>query len=448
MKKRIAAVLCAAAMTFSMFAVSFAAESEAQSGAAAESEAQSGAAAEEKAAGEAAGEEDTSEALDAAGAAEAQAAETESASEASLAIAGQKQAKSLDELKWSDYAISVDGEVWDFPMTYTEFEKFGFEPEDDVTASLEPYQYGMFTYKKGDDTIYIYICNFDVNSLPANECIVAGVSFDDFEIPENGAVVELPGGVKRGESTVDDIKAAYGEPTNTYDGDLFTKLTYSTDAYETLDLSVYKDSGTLKNVEVKCMTKPEDFETGQVSQDVPAAVSSYKKPEALSDDPNTYQIRLKDNIYSLPVPVSTLIADGFELDKDDSAESVMGGSTDWVTLHLGGQTLKALARNFEKDAVTIENCWVTSISAGKQDLDVEAEIPGGITVGMSKDDFAKKVDELGIDAQMEESGDFEYYTYAAPEFGQQIQVVVFTGDSGVYPQNTVLTLDVENDVLQ
>lgn len=379
---------------------------------------------------------------------EAAAAETEGVQ---LAVVGKDAPKTLDGLKWSDYAISIDGSVIDFPVAYADLEpvltEMGYAPKDDLSTELEPNQYGRFYFDKGDLEISLFVMNFDVNSHPASECIIGGIGLDSFSIPADAAKVELPGGIVRGISTLDDVRNAYGPESSNYDGELYTSLTYSTDAYEIMKINVDKETGTVSDIEIQDFEIPEGFEQGEASSEVPAAVAAYQKPDALSYDPHALQIRLMDNVYSLPVPVSTLIADGFVINDSETEPTVEGGGSGWVSLMLGGQKLRALAENFEKDATTIENCWVTTIAVGKQDLDVEAEIPGGISVGMSKADLEKKLSELGITAETNVSGDFTYYAYDNEDYGKGFEISVFTGTDGVYPQDAVLTIKVSNDEL-
>lgn len=364
--------------------------------------------------------------------------------------AGGGQGKTLDQLKWSDFAFSLDGHVIDLPVAYADLEpvlkEMGFEAkEEDLATELQPNQYTYFYFKDGKNKILLDLCNLDVNSHPASECIVGGFETDVYYLPLDAVKVELPGGIVRGVSTMDDIKAAYGLESDVYEGDQYTELTYETDIYERIKLQVAKDTGLLTEIDIEDLEAPEGFEQGEVSDEVPAAVTAYQKPDALSEDPREYQIRLQDQVYALPVPVSTLIADGYVLDETDSDMTVSGGSSGYASLLLGGQKLRAFAKNFEKNATRIENCWVISISAGKQDLDVEAELPGGITVGMSSADLDKRFQEMGITPEKNESGDFIHYNYLDQDYGQGYQVTVYTGDTDTYPKDAVLTITAENN---
>lgn len=87
-----------------------------------------------------------------------------------------------------------------------------------------------------------------------------------------------------GTSNIEDIKAAYGEPSDTYEGDFYTKMTYQQDSYQRAELYVYKEENTLLQVDLRNFKEPEDFDKGSVSTEIPDIVSNYKAPTALGSD--------------------------------------------------------------------------------------------------------------------------------------------------------------------
>ena len=149
---------------------------------------------------------------------------------------GAQAGEGIEAYKWSDYVISIDGTLMQFPMTYEAFQAYGYSEDDDMTATLQPMQYGIFYFKDGEKRISARIANFANNTLPATECLVCGIGIDTYYWPADEGEVLLPQGIVRGKSTLEDIKAAYGEPSDVYEGDLYTKLTYETDIYESLEM--------------------------------------------------------------------------------------------------------------------------------------------------------------------------------------------------------------------
>ena len=359
-------------------------------------------------------------------------------------VSGEADEGPLSSLKWSDYAISIDGTVLKFPMLSSDFEALGFEAEDDMSTTLQPMQYSWFYFKKGDKRLSATIANFANNTLPADECVVCGVTIDDYYWPADEGEILLPQGIIRGVSTIEDVEAAYGEPSDIYEGDTYTKLTYETDIYEDLEMEFDLETGTLGEIDICKIAEPENFDAGEVSEEVPVLVSSYRKPESLSDKLGTYEIRVQDAVYDVPVPVSVLVADGWEISADKSDEFIPAKSSAWVTLQKGGKNFRSLARNFEDNAVTIDNGWITSIEVGLQSLDVDAELAGGVTIGMKAEDFEKLLEDAGLEYELNDEDDsFHYYNFAKEDWDQYIQVITYHNGS-TYPEDAGLTISVDN----
>ena len=125
------------------------------------------------------------------------------------------------------FQVELDGDIYQFPMTFDDLIAYGWEYDGDATQTMDPDQYTVGeSFKKGDITIYAEIINLGANVEPFNKCSVAGFSIDDYLVGDLDISIILPGGIQFGKSTKKEIIAAYGEPTSTYDSDLYTTLTY------------------------------------------------------------------------------------------------------------------------------------------------------------------------------------------------------------------------------
>lgn len=347
---------------------------------------------------------------------------------------------------WSDYQIQIDDQVYQFPMTYDELTAAGWTTNEELqNTELSPNQYDFYTFTKGDEKCYIYFVNLALNNEPVENCIVGGISMDSYDWDLGVGTVVLPGGIARGEADVDTIQSAYGTPSDTYEGDLYTKLTYETDYYSEVELTVYKESGVLEEISVRNFVEPENFDAGTVNEEVPEAVMSYVKPEALSDNPEEYQIELDGEVYTVPVPVSVLEADGWALDENKSDEYVKAEYSGWVTLRKGGQEIHELAVNRETYATVPSNCWLEDMTVGGYTLEAEGALPGGIYTGMQEADFVKILDDAGMTYEVDDSSDsFKYYTYNEKEYDQCFEVTVYTGDDGHFEKNTIMEVTCRN----
>ena len=133
------------------------------------------------------------------------AAETEAVTEAAATAAFD-----ISAAKWSDYVVQINDEIYQFPMAYEDLVAMGWTTDDVEGAELEPYQYSFFYFDREDVSMTVYIVNLGINTLPAEECIVGGISIDAYDWELDNGTITLPGGIVRGEATVEDIEAAYG----------------------------------------------------------------------------------------------------------------------------------------------------------------------------------------------------------------------------------------------
>jgi hypothetical protein len=347
---------------------------------------------------------------------------------------------------WKDYQIKIEDQVYQFPMTVTEFEALGWTANEDDLSDLQPNQYNTVRFTKGDAKCTVYVINLGKNTLPASECLAGGISIDHFDWPlEEGSTITLPGGIERGVSDAEAIEAAYGTPSDTYEGDLYKEYTYKTDSYSNIELQVYNETGLLESLRIRNFVEPEGFDAGEVSTEVPQLVSSYTKPESLSETPADYQIELDGEVYELPVPVSVLSADGWELDDSASDSEISAGSFGWVVLQKGGQQIREIAVNPEDYATIPENCWIEELTIGGYTLEAEGGVTGGISVGMTEADFLQVLEDNGIDYELtSESGNFKYYTYNKKAYDQCFEATIYTGEDGQFPENTIMELTCSN----
>ena len=351
----------------------------------------------------------------------------------------------LASMSWSDYAVSINGTVLSFPTTFDALAPLGLENDDDPgTTEIEPNQYGLLYFYLGDGEISVEFTNLDINVLPADQTVVTGIRLDDMFLKDEPVQIELPGGIVYGEATLEDIENAYGKATDVYEGDLYTKLTYEEDIYNSVELTVDKETGKLSAVDIENIKEPENMQKGEASTEVPAEVTAYVLPDTLSDDINAYEIQVEDTVYKLPVPVSVMLDNGWALSADGSDEIIPAQSFGWVTLSRNNQSIREIVRNHEDYATIPENCWLGSISLGLQDADLEGSLPGGIHVGMTKDECEKILTDSGADVETEESSSFLYYSYG-DAYDRIHEITIYTSEDGIYPQNTVMTICVENN---
>ena len=297
------------------------------------------------------------------------------------------------------FSMEFDGQTMKFPMTYQEFTDMGWElsSSEDPDTKVSTNSYGMLTFNKGASSVYADVINLGINEVGLEDCLIGGISVDgSYDVDLTAVSVKLPGDIELGKATLDDIKAAYGEPSDTYEGDLYTKLTYEKDSYQEVELSVFKDDNTLKEVDLRNFEEPEDYDKGTVSDEVPDIVTSYEAPTALGDDMMDTAVEYMGDLYSLPAPVSAFTANGWEIQDAEDTPYVEGGGIAFIDMMKNNQSIHFSVYNETENATALENCFVRELSFATYDPEsIAMKLSGNITLGADKAELIKMADEKG-----------------------------------------------------
>ena len=297
------------------------------------------------------------------------------------------------------FSMEFDGQTMKFPMTYQEFTDMGWElsSSEDPDTKVSTNSYGMLTFNKGASSVYADVINLGINEVGLEDCLIGGISVDgSYDVDLTAVSVKLPGDIELGKATLDDIKAAYGEPSDTYEGDLYTKLTYEKDSYQEVELSVFKDDNTLKEVDMRNFEEPEDYDKGTVSDEVPDIATSYETPTALGDDMMDTAVEYMGDLYSLPAPVSAFTANGWEIQDAEDTPYVEGGGIAFIDMMKNNQSIHFSVYNETENATALENCFVRELSFATYDPEsIAMKLSGDITLGADKAELIKMADEKG-----------------------------------------------------
>lgn len=336
------------------------------------------------------------------------AVETEAATEENAADAGASEADGAvlsDDLY--DFQMEIQGEVYQFPMTYEEFTAKGWTLRDEADAEekLGTNSYSSFTFEKGDLDVYAYVINLKINECTVSEGLVAGLSADlgfaDIDVAAQG--IKTAKGITMGVSNVDDIKAAYGEPSDTYDSDMYTKLGYERDMYQEYEFYVFKESNTLLEVSMRNFVEPEGFDKGSVSTEAPDIVTAYEAPTELGKELLDPVVEYCGDLYAVPCPVTALQANGWEL-KDVAEDAfVEGDGIDFIEMMRDNQTIRLTVYNLTENAVTMENCFVTEFQVATYDSEsMSIKVSGDYTLGADKLELIAAAKEKGFQYEDED----------------------------------------------
>ncbi len=145
--------------------------------------------------------------------------------------------------KLDSYQIAIDGHVYTIPCDVAEFEKNGWKLGN-ADTTLKKNQYTLITQamKKGDMMISVRIINLSDNELKLADAQVGEVQV---AVLDNVSTV-LPGGfIFDQNTTADDVKAKYGEPTDVVDDDDYVQLKYKGGYYKTITFHFYKPESNM-----------------------------------------------------------------------------------------------------------------------------------------------------------------------------------------------------------
>lgn len=298
------------------------------------------------------------------------------------------------------FQLDIDGTKYQFPMSYSDFTAQGWELSkyDDPEMKVGTNSYGMVGFLKGDTSIRADVINFGINEVPLSECLVGGItidgSFSDVDLSKT--IVTLPKGIVMGKATLDEVKAAYGEPSDTYEGDNYTKLTYEKEIYQDVELYIYKEGGTLKQVSFRNFSVPEDFDKGSVSTEVPEIVTAYQAPEAPSETFMEPVVEYFGDLYQLPAPVSAFEENGWVLLDVSEDAYVEGRGIEFIEMMKENQTVRFSIYNLTENAVAVRNCFVEDLEHATYDPEIiSMKLSGGIALGAEKSDLIALAEQNG-----------------------------------------------------
>lgn len=347
----------------------------------------------------------------------------------SVAVAAETTAPALSDDLYS-FQLVVNGELYTFPMTYADFTAKGWVYQDDAETMLDSGYYSPSeTFKMGALRCYGVMINFDINAQPMDQCYVAGMSIDSDDVKKaEDFTLTLPGGLAFGTATAEDAEKLYGAATDTYEGSLYKKLTYTLESYRDVELEFAADTGLLSAVDMRNLETPADFVPSEVSPEVPAITTAYAAPDAIGDSLSSFTASYGGVVYQLPVPVSVMVANGWKIVESDSEPTVNGHNSGWVTLMMNNQRLRVLARNYSSNATAIANCFVMDFKS-ETDMGIELTVAKGITIGMSEADLQAALE--GEDFKKDESTSYNRY-YVTPTDSSLDSYEILTRDGSVY----------------
>lgn len=148
-----------------------------------------------------------------------------------------KPAEASSELgaNWDSYTVQINDKVLTFPCTIADVEAAGLSMDTDYTpvdyvVNAKEYELVYFQ-DENDNEIMAYAVNSTDTATEVKNCLIGGISADDYDLENGGLTVIFPGGIQMG-AAKDAVTKAYGEANDTYEGDSKSMYSwYSDDSY-------------------------------------------------------------------------------------------------------------------------------------------------------------------------------------------------------------------------
>lgn len=285
---------------------------------------------------------------------------------------------------WSDMKIMIDGELYQFPMTYDQWIAHGWVADMDVT--LEPGEVLGIRCHNDKLSCSVSLANYSNQTLNGKNCMVIGFlhSFD-YYYSEQECIITLPGDIivntndYEKSDTIQKALDTYGHAEYENLQELVSVIQYQGDNGDYLTL-YGNDRGSIYYVDFACYKTPEDADIvfGSTTDVVPYN-EKYEYPGNTTD--RFDDIFCIDGVnYKLWGPVSQYVENGWTiecekdvLDASYACEAVLRKGDASFTVWLGNPTLYTL--DIGQTRVTEINLVADECSG------IEVILPGGVKLG-------------------------------------------------------------------
>ena len=258
---------------------------------------------------------------------------------------------------WS-FQLAINGELYQFPMWYSEFEAKGWTYKGDKTTKLASDQYLIREeWTKDGITVFTSIANLSMNTKDVTESAVSAIDVEDDSLNELGWKVEMPGGIIFGVSTEEDVVAAYGKPDGSHEANWGSSVSYAQGWSENIGFCFDKETGVITKISLENIVEMEGLDNS-INPEVPDIVKEYVAPTELGKDLYSFDVKIDENYYNFPCPVSEFLKNGYSL-YESKGDSELGASDIGnVVFMYKGEGYKYQAANYADYATTIDNCFI------------------------------------------------------------------------------------------
>lgn len=319
-----------------------------------------------------------------------------------------------------DFQVKIGQSVYQLPMMMSEVLSSGWS-FGDTTVTEEPVAAGAkvetYLVSSNGAIVFVTITNFSKEAADIKDCCLISLTVDaDCLSGEKATLVKnLTMGSLR--KAVEDV---FGECDDAVQENKGTTLTYTKSDKKYAAFVFDNKTLKLKSVTYFNNAVPEAYEEAEKQEEEEAdKKDEYVKPDALGNDITSGTMQIEGDLYKLPILVSELIDNGWEITFKEDRAILYGNEHLFGTLKKGDIEISGVdVYNFDKTDCLIKNCYVISMEASA-DTDYTVVLPKNIKVGMSEADYLAAINGLEYDF---DSTHFNEYVFKKDKFSVTIDV--------------------------
>lgn len=292
--------------------------------------------------------------------------------------------------------FKLDAVVYKLPVSCQEFLNQGWELDSAYAGSrLAPGNSLSAQLRKGNAVLDVTIGNSGDKKEPVTGLPVISLSIIG-NLGPNDATLTLPDGSVVPGAGMDTLKAVYGEADHNYSSGPGNPYLYDVFAYtapgENEAKILFRVDGNNLN-DINSVTISNDAEFIKKQEQLTAAgttiaeptkeVAAYQVPTGLGSDITSGIIEFEGDLYRLPVPVSALQKNGWNLHVSFPSE-LEPGDYQIVYLSRGDKEMDLFIVNYGTETAVHSNCFADRWDTGTHSLKV-----AGIDVGASREALAE-----------------------------------------------------------
>ena len=283
-----------------------------------------------------------------------------------------------------EFKVNIGKIAYRIPMAYSAMTSRGWLYEGDETVTLKPNQYTSEEFMERDDVIlYVSFLNTGINTQGIGNSFIGQIIFDKLNLIGCETEIRFPGNIIYGQSTKEDVIAAYGEPTDIEELEGKEILTYKKGEYEWISFTIDLTANIISDVDMRNFVTPDNFDGGEITEEIPQEVLDYEAPDNIGTDLSKPYVNILGDLYEIPAPVSAFLDKGWSIVDDNSHQAVVAKGKGMVTLEKNGIRITSDVINYADNAVYIENCFVTTVYVDlEENQKGMMSIPQGICVNM------------------------------------------------------------------